>query len=224
MASSNSEHQQDCKGVNEETTWILVTDHFTGIHHSDFRISKATPVIWRKHFLAQHNPACPDKCVYMDEGGELFNNSEIRNLFTKSGYRVYPTGADASNQNGPVEPGHCSIANTIQALLTGSGIDTKFWPCVFYHSLWLHNAMPTLVYELSPLTFATNIQEDFTNLRSFGCRVWVRPQGMRLEKLIPNSQKGILIGYVQYTTQNILWNDLDTNWIKIATHARFDEG
>ena len=47
--------------------------------------------------------------------GELLNSPEVKNLFTKSRYRIYPTGADAFNQNGPVERGHRTIANTIQA-------------------------------------------------------------------------------------------------------------
>ena len=99
----------------------------------------------------------------MDQGGELFNNPEIKNLFSKSGYRIHPTGADASNQNGPVEQAHRSIDDTIWALLlTGSGIDTKFWPYAFYHALRLHNAIPTRASDISPLTQATQIVEDFT--------------------------------------------------------------
>ena len=126
MLSSKSERQQDFEGVNGETTWVLVTNHFTGIHHGDTRISKSAPVLqWLKHFLAQHKPTCSSKYVYMDQGGKPFNNPEIKNIFTKSGYCIYPTGVDASNQNGPNERRHFTIANTVQALLTGSGIDTK---------------------------------------------------------------------------------------------------
>ena len=143
MPSSNSEQRVHYEGINRETAWVLVTNHFTGMQHGDTRTSKAAPILWLKHFLAQYNPTCTDKYVYMDQGGELFNNPEIKNLFTKSGDRIHPTGADTSNQNGPVERAHRSIADTIRALLTGSGIDTKFWPYVFYRALWLHNAIPT---------------------------------------------------------------------------------
>ena len=160
MSSSNHKRRADYEGINGETAWVLVTDHFTGMQHGDTRTSKAAPVLWLKHFLAQYNPNCVDKYVYMDQGGELFNNPEIKNLFTKSGYRIYPTGADASNQNGPVERAHRSVGNTIRALLTGSGIDTKFWPYAFYHSIRLHNAIPTRASDISPLTQAHNIVED----------------------------------------------------------------
>ena len=54
--------------------------------------------------------------------------------------------------------------------------------------------------------------------------IWVRPPGKRPAKLVSNSWKGIFRGYVPYTTQNILWYDPKTHQVKIATHARFDEG
>ena len=154
----------------------------------------------------------------------MFNNPEIKNLFAKSGYRIHPIGADASNQNGPVEQGHRSIVDTIRALLTGSGIDTKFWPYAFYHALSLHNALPTRASDRSPLTRATNIIEDLSNLCTFGCRVWVCPPGKRPVKLVPHSRKGVFLGYVPYTTRNILWYDPKTDRVKIATHVRFNEG
>ena len=48
--------------------------------------------------------------------------------------------------------------------------------------------------------------------------------GKRPAKLVPNSQKGIFLCYVLYTTHNILWYNPDTNWVKIATYAWLDEG
>ena len=150
--------------------------------HSNLKTS-SSPLV-KTLLSAIYIPTCSDKYVYMDQGGELFNNPEIKNLFTKSGYRIYPTGADASNQNGSVGRGHCTIADTVQALLTGSGIDTKFWPYAFYHALRLYNAIPTRRSDVSPLTQATNIIEDFTNLLTFGCRVWVRPPGKNIYNII----------------------------------------
>ena len=45
-----------------------------------------------------------------------------------------------------------------------------------------------------------------------------------MRELGTNSRKGIFLGYVPYTTRNILWYDVETHRVKIATHARFDEG
>jgi len=42
--------------------------------------------------------------------------------------------------------------------------------------------------------------------------------------LIPNSRKGIFLGFIPNTDKNILWYDTETHAVKIAKHVRFDEG
>jgi len=39
----------------------------------------------------------------MDQGGELYNNPEVKSLFKKYTYEIFPIGADSSPQNGPFE-------------------------------------------------------------------------------------------------------------------------
>jgi histone deacetylase 1/2 len=143
MSKGDDDRRDDYIGINGETCWILVTDHFTGMKHGDSRLSKGPPLQWLAHFLAQYSPSCPNKYVYLDQGGELFNNTEVRNLFAKKEYAVFPTGADNSSQNGPVERGHRTLGNTIRALLTGANLPIKFWPYAFYHALRMSNALPS---------------------------------------------------------------------------------
>jgi len=54
-----------------------------------------------------------DPAVTTVIGCELCNNPEVRKLFTQFGYDIRSTGADASNQNAPVEHGHLVVANAI---------------------------------------------------------------------------------------------------------------
>jgi len=42
--------------------------------------------------------------------------------------------------------------------------------------------------------------------------------------LIPNSRKGIFLGFIPNTDKNIIWYDTKTHVVKIAKHVRFDEG
>ena len=53
---------------------------------------------------------------------------------------------------------------------------------------------------------------------------WVRPPGRRQHKLRPNSRKGRFLGFLPNTTKNIVWFDPETEKVKTAKHARFDEG
>ena len=223
-ASSDSSRATDFVGLNGETSWILITDHFTRYKYGDTRISKASPLHWLHHFLKTYSPQCSDKYVYLDQGGELYQNPEVRRLFQRFGYQVRPTGADASNQNGPVERGHRSVANAIRALLTGANLPVKFWPYAFHHWLRIDNAIPSRDQSGSPVELAMGKRDDFTHFRTFGCRVWVRPPQRRRAKFVPNSRKGIFLGYIPNTTKNILWYDVETTRVKIARHARFDEG
>jgi len=110
-------------GINGETSWIIITDHFTGIKHGDTRISKASPIHWLCHFFTQYNHICHEKYVCLDQGGEIFGNHEVRNLFTRQGYPIRPTGADASHQNGPVECSNRSVGDAVRALLSGANLD-----------------------------------------------------------------------------------------------------
>ena len=218
------EVRKDVEGINGETAWILISDAMTRMMHGDTRMSKASPVTYLESFLKVYSPDCKDKWVVMDCGGELYNNPAVRTLFKKYGYDVYPTGADTSSQNGPVERAHRTISNGIKSLLIGAGLETKFWPYAFFHCVRLRNAIPGQGQHTSPLELATKRKEDLRNLRTWGCRVWVRPPGKQARRFKDKARKGIFLGYVPHSLRNILWFDVETERVKIATHCLFDEG
>ena len=203
---------------------MLVTDHFSRMKHGDTRVSKASPIAWLSNFLENHAPTCRGKYVFLDQGGELYNNPAVIQLFTRFGYEIRVTGADSSNQNGPVERGHGVVANAIRAMLLGASLPIKFWPYAFHHWLRIDNNIPSKDQEQSPNAIASGKTDDFSAFRTFGCRVWVRPPGRRQAKLVPNSKKGIFLGFLPNTDKNIVWYDPETDHVKTAKHARFDEG
>ena len=82
------------------------------------------------------------KFVVLDQGGELYINPAIINLFRKYKYEGFPTGADSSIQNGPVKRAHCTIATSTKALLFGARLDVKFLLYAFNHAIRIRNALP----------------------------------------------------------------------------------
>ena len=224
LKSKNEAREVDYLGLKQETCWILISDHFTRYLVGDTRRTKASPIHWLRDFLTKHSPTCPDKYVFLDQGGELYHNPEVTTLFKKFGYDIYPTGADASHQNGPVERAHRTVADSIRTFLIGANLPIKFWPYAFHHSLRIRNSTPSRDQEIAPLKLAFDRVDDFTHFRTFGCRVWVRPPGERPAKFRPNPRKGIFLGFMPNTTRNILWYDEETHHVNIATHVRFDEG
>eukprot|EP00980_Cylindrotheca_fusiformis_P004427 scaffold946_cov73-Cylindrotheca_fusiformis.AAC.2 len=224
MKLKNAERAKDFVGVKGETCWILITDHFSRMKHGATRVSKASPIEWIQDFLRTHSPKCANKYVILDQGGELYRNPEVVRIFKKAQYEVYPTGADASNQNGPVERGHLTVADHIRAMLFGANLDIQFWPFAFHHWLRIDNSIPSRDQTQAPLMISQGKRDDFSGFRTFGCRVWVRPSGTRPAKFAPHARKGIFLGFQPNTTQNILWYDPEYSIIKIAKHDVFDEG
>ena len=177
IKSKDKDREADYLGLNGETSWILISDHFMHRLHGDTRVSKASPIEWLRHFLSNHSPRMPGKYVFLDQGGELYGNPLIRKLFKDFDYDIRPTGADSSNQNGPVERAHRTVANGIRAMLHGANLDIKFWPYAFHHYLRIKNGMPSRDQDASPVELAINQVDDFSGFLTFGCHVWVRPPG-----------------------------------------------
>lgn len=88
--------REDIEGLNGESSWILITNAQTKMIHGDARTSKASPLKYLESFLEEYSPNVSNKFVFMDQGGELWRNSKVRNLFRKYKYQLFPTGLDSS--------------------------------------------------------------------------------------------------------------------------------
>ena len=62
----------------------------------------------------------------LDQGGELYSNPDILNVFTNHHYEVHPTGIYVSHQNRPVERAHRIIGDHVRVLLIGTNLGIKF--------------------------------------------------------------------------------------------------
>ena len=61
----DSARKSDYEGINGETCWILVTDHFTGMKHGDARISKRTAATMGCSFSGSVQPTLPGQiCLH----------------------------------------------------------------------------------------------------------------------------------------------------------------
>ena len=78
MASKDKACRFDFVGLDGETSWILITDHFTGIKHRDTQISQL--IGSATSLPSSYAPICSGKYVCMDQGSELFGNPYVRNL------------------------------------------------------------------------------------------------------------------------------------------------
>ena len=179
VKSKNKSWRKDFVGINGETCWVLITDHHTGMQYGKTCQSKASPIKWLRSWLHVHSPNLRDKYVFMNQGGELYSNPDIVNVFTQHRYEVNPTGTDSSHQNGPVEWAHRVIGDHVRALLIGADLHIKFSPYAFFHHLRIQNAMTMNSQSESSIYLATGQKENLTGFRTFGCRTWIRPPKQR---------------------------------------------
>ena len=118
--------RKDVEGMNGETTWILISNAQTRMLHGDTRLSKSFPVKYLESFLQQYSPKCKNKWVVLDQGGELYGNPYVQNLFKQYQYEIYPTGSDSSSQNGSIEHAHRTVSNGIKSYLIGAGLPIAY--------------------------------------------------------------------------------------------------
>ena len=109
-------------------------------------------------------------------------------------------------------------------MLFGAGLPVKFWSYAFRHVLCIRNALPHRGQDKSPIEFAYKQKDNFKNLKTFGCCIHVHPSGIHSKHFKDDTRQGIFLGYVPHTDCLFTLYHEGTHQVKIATHAKFDEG
>ncbi len=226
QGSKDSKRTEEYTGLNGETCYCIISDHYSGMLYGKTFASKAPPIEWFTNWLTLHSSnAVKNKFVRFDPGGDLGNCREVLETFKRFGYEPQVTGADASHQNPFGERPHRVIGDRMRAMLLGAGLKSSFWPYAFRMIIRISNLEPHGQRKESPIQIITGKKPNLKGrLRTFGCRVFARKSGGRTAKLsVEHSRPGIFLGYTG-TMQSILYYDIRSDTVTTATHARFDEG
>jgi hypothetical protein len=137
-------------GLNGETCYCLIVDHYSGRLYGECFASKAPPLDFLNRWLLHHGlpKDVPNKYV------EFFENA---------GYAFEPTAPNSSHQNGPVKRPHQTIADAIRTVLAGASLSPKKWSYAFYHFLCLYNVTPH-GDKASPFEIETGKKPDLRHL------------------------------------------------------------
>lgn len=222
--SKNQKRYDTLKGIDGETCYVLITDHFSGQIDVGCFDSKAPPVKYLNKWLAANSPKIPGQYARFDNGGELAKCQQIHDLFENYGYFVETTGPGSSYQNGPGERPHQTISTNLRAMLLAADLPVSFWVYALKHYVRVYNMIPHGDREFSPYYYQHGHDPKGGQLlRTFGCRVYAKPTTPRYGKLVDNTRTGVFLGYCN-TMKIIKYYDIVTNLVKDATHCRFDEG
>jgi hypothetical protein len=211
--------------VYGDTSYLIFTCAHTGALYGVCARSKSVPTKWLHIFLHRISASIKqyNKHIIVDRGSELGRSHEFKHIAESHGYLIYTSGPDKSSMNGMAERPHSTIGDALRSILHASGLDLKYWNFTFYHYIRLYNLVPHGDRTDSPFTMVKGYRPDISHLRIFGCDVFIRPPGRRNSKLDLHGIRGRFLGYTS-TLKQIYYLEYSTNKIKIAAHARFDEG
>jgi len=162
--------------------------------------------------------------VRTDQGGELWASAEFKEVVTKAGFLLEPTGAGNPKQNGMAEAPNKTFGRLMRGMLYNAGLGSEFWSYALIHAVYVMNRMPHTKFnmKMSPYESLTGIKPNLSNLKVWGCRVVVKQPIIKKAKLDDISTQGIFLRYTA-TPKNIVYLDLETNREKITTDVVFDE-
>ena len=95
---------------------------------------------------------------------------------------------------------------------------------MFNYLLQIPNALQHYGQYHSPLHSAHGRKDDFKNLKTFGCRIRIQQPGVCNKRFHQDARQGIFLSYVPHTDKLFVWYDENSERVKIAIHAKFDEG
>jgi hypothetical protein len=98
-------------------------------------------------------------------------------------------------------------------MLSGANLQPNFWPYAFNHYLWVHNFVPHGNRPSSPNEMCGAPLPNLTRLRTFGCRIHVRPTTARYGRVVPNSRLGVFLGYSRSLVKVMYYYDLGS-WVR----------
>jgi hypothetical protein len=225
QTSSDAQRKRNLAGLNGETCYCLIVDHYSGALYGQCFASKNPPLQFLKYWLTTRGlgPDVPDKYVMFDRGGELGHSEAVVDLFAEHGYRQVPTATNASYQNGLGERPHRTIGDGMRTLLHGAALPYKFWPYAFHHFLRVYNFTPHRDDVKTPYEIISGRVPNLQFLRTFGCRMYVANGKRRSAKCsVEDTRVGTFLGYAQ-TSRNFLFFDSKTQQVSSVVHATFDE-
>jgi Integrase core domain. len=225
MKSADTHRVTRLQSYYGETSYLIFTCAYSGALFGVCSPSKAVPGEWLDVFFYRlsHKLHNVHKQVLVDRGSELGRSSEFESVLQRYRYQLLTCGPDKSSMNGLGERPHSTIGDAIRTMLHSAGLELKYWNFAFHHFIRIYNMVPHGARKLSPFELIHGRKPDVSRLHIFGCRVYIRPPGRRASKLDCHVAKGIFLGYTA-TMKQIYYLEDCSNKVKIASHARFDEG
>lgn len=131
-----------------------------------------------------------------DNGGE-YKNKRFLKFCRNKGVQVEWTVPYTPQQNGLSERLNRTLVEKARAMLDDSSVDKRFWGQAVLTAAYLINRSPTNALKMKQTPFERweSRKPNVSNIRIFGCKVFVHVPDELRSKLDPKAWSGIFLGY-----------------------------
>ena len=160
--------------------------------------------------------------IRTDNGGEYVNDA-LKDYLGKKGVLPETTVPYTPQQNGAAERLNRTIMERVRAMLVDAGLKPFLWAEAACTANYLRVVSPASGRSKTPWELFHGCKPDVSDLRVFGCTVYVHVPKEKRNKLDPVNRKGVLVGYGRLTGTKGYRVLLDNNRVELARDVVFDE-
>ena len=129
-----------------------------------------------------------------DQGGE-FNNHATEEWFNECGVKQLKSVAESHEQNGLAERHNCTLIEKARSVLAAANLPKKLWAEAMRYAAVTHNRSWNAKQGKTPWEAFFGEKPDISNMRIFGCDIWVHIEKSRRRKFDNKSKLYKMIGY-----------------------------
>ncbi|GLJ29753.1 hypothetical protein SUGI_0587340 [Cryptomeria japonica] len=198
----------DVSSIGKSTYYVSFIDDFSRRTWVYFLKSKSEFFSRFKEFKAmvELQTGKKIKCLRTDNGGEFFSNDFDR-FYKDYGINRQKRTPYSPQQNGVTERMNRTLMEKARSMLSGAGLEQKFWAEAIATACYLINRSPTLsLVDKMPMEAWSGHKPSLRHLRVFGCEAYAHVPKEKRTKLENKAMKCIFIGYSYGVKGYKLWD------------------
>lgn len=170
-----------------------------------------------KKFLKMNDSINRIRCDNAPE----YVSGELRRVADSMGVTIDPCPPHTPQLNGVAERINKTLFEKARALLYDSKLPKNCWGYAIQVAAYLHNRIPSSsIGDVTPFELKYSRKPDMSQIKLFGCDVYVRVPDALRKKLDPKSKRMIFVGY-----SNMGYRVMDpiTGRVTVSRNVRFNE-
>ena len=184
------------RGVGGERYFLLVIDEVSGFCTGKCTVDKSMEQLatFTQHYCRYIRTQSGWQ-VKMHRGDNAFDNRYYHSWARSEGIDL--SYSAVGGHDSKVERAIRSICDVANCLLQHSSLPTRYWPYAIDTAIYLHNRTTLSHNSTTPYELVWGRKPDLTNLRVFGCRVFVQNDSLATEGKLGGAKcrAGVMVGY-----------------------------